>query len=370
MDMKYLSELPYVIHGSEDSIDRDVIYLINAMPKNKNLVHEFVNEDTKRENRNLAVLDEELGVIVDCYKGTPDAINNQIADTFHLHVQMMKECPVRVRITRNVPLKVTRSIRQLIGFVAQVLHHFPTDSALYGQYHGPIKTALKSKNFMARLECLSTLDYVHIFKENIDIKIFKSLGFQFAQTKAMLENNLELYSKKTVSEYDTRLEPVMYRREDIITKSLEYYLSLFNEYRDWLVQRLSAVQVAQDKELNILYALDEDVDKDDFYSQCGDGIIVDMGRERLVYYPPPYSYHSADIKEIGIFFDMSDKLRYATCKKILVDGESRFGHMFSAMENAELKKDMKNNFYLFAIENNELRACTKRNKMTFQVEII
>jgi hypothetical protein len=362
--MTDLHKLPFVIHGSEDSVDRDVIYLIEEMPKNKQLVHEFVNEDTQKENRNLAVIDYNEGIIVDCYKGTPDAINNQIIDTFHLHKQIMEECPVRIRITRNVPLKVTRSIRQLIGFVAQVLHHLPVDSHIYGKYHNPIKIALKSKNFTSRLECLGSIDFIEVFEDNIDIKIFKSLAFQFAQTKAMLENDLELYSKKTVAQYDTRLEPVMYRREEVVSSALDFYLSIFNEYRDYLVQHLSDVQVVQENELNLLYSPQDYIQKSEFYAQCKDGIILDMGRERLVYYPPC----ATDEEAVGIFLDMKENLRY-TKKFKIINGEKTYGAKFNTIKNLEeLKECMKSYFYSF--DEKTLAPTMRRHKLTFAIETI
>ncbi|KAL0486295.1 hypothetical protein AKO1_001960 [Acrasis kona] len=280
-----LHELPFVVHGSEDSLDRDVIYFIDKLPVNKQIIHHFVNENTKVENRNLAVLDPNLGIIVDCYKGTPDSLNNQIIDTFYLHKQRLEQCPVKKRITRNIPLKVCRATRQLIGFVAQSIHHLPRDSPLYIKYHDAIKKSLKSKNLLDRAQCLSTIDFVLLFENNFQIDIWKSLAFQFAQTKAILMDNMELYSKKTVAEYDCRLEPFMYRRTDVLRSSIEQYLSLFNEYRDFIVEYVGDTQVIGYLQFNLLFHPNK------YQGQCERGMVIDMNCERAVYKTPLHQDH-------------------------------------------------------------------------------
>lgn len=52
------------VHGSEDSVDVDVAYVVPVMPVVRDC-HAFCAADAK-ENRNLVVLRD--GVVVDCFK--------------------------------------------------------------------------------------------------------------------------------------------------------------------------------------------------------------------------------------------------------------------------------------------------------------
>lgn len=103
-------EIPFIIHGSKDSIDRDVIYLFDKLPSTREC-YEFCNSN-KDENRNIIVVKN--GMVFNCFKGTPDAINNQILDTYSNHKQKYDN-PIKFRVERNIPLKVVRSVRQILG---------------------------------------------------------------------------------------------------------------------------------------------------------------------------------------------------------------------------------------------------------------
>jgi hypothetical protein len=67
--MSYLSR-PYFIHGSPDSADVDKYYLFDELPT----ASECQNfcRGLKNEDRNLIVVDKQLGVIVATFKGKPD----------------------------------------------------------------------------------------------------------------------------------------------------------------------------------------------------------------------------------------------------------------------------------------------------------
>ena len=52
------------VHGSEDSLDLDVVYVVPVMPAVRDC-HAFCADDPD-ENRNLVVLRD--GVVVDCFK--------------------------------------------------------------------------------------------------------------------------------------------------------------------------------------------------------------------------------------------------------------------------------------------------------------
>ncbi|KAG2382186.1 hypothetical protein C9374_005388 [Naegleria lovaniensis] len=205
-----LRKFPFVIHGSVDSIDRDVIYWIpidstltnskrTRLPSQKRCF-QFCVENKQYENRNLIVVDTERGIVVDCFKGTCDAINNQIKLTYHLHKQE-HECPVKDFVQRNIVLKMTRGMRQILSMVGrvcrihkakirqqQVMKEFlgtenldlVTDllermNVIHGyieedltlMYHDNMKSNLKSLHFMKRVESVQAVVYSLICKQCI-----------------------------------------------------------------------------------------------------------------------------------------------------------------------------------------------------------
>ncbi|KAF0981192.1 hypothetical protein FDP41_012980 [Naegleria fowleri] len=212
--LEKLQKLPYVIHGSADSIDRDVIYWIpigsrtplqSNNPKRTRLpsqkrCFQFCVENKNYENRNLIVVDMERGIVVDCFKGTCDAINNQIKLTYGLHKQQ-HDCPIKDIVHRNIALKMTRGMRQILSMVGRVcrihkakirqqkvlkeflgietsdvvnellenmnvIHGF-IDEDLTLMYHDDMKSNLKSLNFMKRVESVQAVNYALICKQCI-----------------------------------------------------------------------------------------------------------------------------------------------------------------------------------------------------------
>lgn len=70
IDKKKNFTRPYFIHGSTDSADVDKYYLFDELPTSsecQNFCRGLENED-----RNLIVVDNQLGVIVGTFKGKPD----------------------------------------------------------------------------------------------------------------------------------------------------------------------------------------------------------------------------------------------------------------------------------------------------------
>lgn len=72
------------IHGSEDSTDVDVVYVVDEIPSLSE-AKAFCSPDDKKENRNLIVVKD--GIVTDCYKGTVDEINNSLLNTYYKHEQ-------------------------------------------------------------------------------------------------------------------------------------------------------------------------------------------------------------------------------------------------------------------------------------------
>lgn len=306
-------KLPFVLHGSADSLDRDIIYIVDGAIPGANACHHFCNKHTGAgsENRNVVSVHPGRHLVQDCYKGTPDAINNQILETFGNHKQLCfaEQCPIVRKVRRQVILKVVRSMRQILGFVGSVHHQ---------KYHANVKRALKTRNFYNRLLCFATLDFVDIFlpaspneQPNFNMDVLKSLAFQLVQTSGQFDYK-ELYSKKQIVQFDQRIRPLLYREKYWISEldketgsyeNAKQVFSVLNEYRDQIVQQLEHVTVVQQGDLNLFFLKEKPKLFNSFTIECN-GTIVDMSKERCVFYPlnhmipiPLLKHHTKSVTE-------------------------------------------------------------------------
>lgn len=212
-------------------------------------------------------------MVYECFKGTPDAINNQILETYSYHKQEYP-CPVSFKIERNIPLKFVRSLRQLLGLIGKQRNY----------YRDIVKDSLRSLDYFQRLKTFVSLDLTKVFamEEKDDQKIYdiKAITFQMAQTVAQADG-IELYSKKAVVDYDNRLKPFMYRDYEYLKDSQN--LSILNEYRDKLEIILSSCKCQMNGNFCIFYH-EKGVKLNSFTKQCR-GMVIEMGKERCVGYP-------------------------------------------------------------------------------------
>lgn len=72
------------IHGSEDSTDLDVWYIIDRIPEIRECKL-FCNDDLS-ENRNVAIV--ENVIISWCYKGLADEFNNALLATYSKDIRV------------------------------------------------------------------------------------------------------------------------------------------------------------------------------------------------------------------------------------------------------------------------------------------
>lgn len=212
------------IHGSEDSLDTDIYYVIKELPTFYEC-RKFCSEN-KDENRNLIVI--ENGIVTDCFIGTNDEINNALLDTYALHEQ---EYPLIItqRVTRDIPLKAIRATRGILSLLSR------------SQYRSEIKQALKS-NWTIRLQTLSNIDFTKIDftkleKQGSPESIKKVIAFQIGQTLGLLEGE-EFYTKSSIANNYPRLLPYLYRRIDSNVGNLQ-------EAKDLLVKKLMGFQTEE-----------------------------------------------------------------------------------------------------------------------------
>ena len=201
------------IHGSADSTDTDVLYIVAEQMTFAD-AKAFCDAD-KTENRNVATVVN--GTIEWCYKGTPDELNNSLFETYSLHEQK-NPLLVKYRLHRDVFLKCLRAVRIILSHLSRT------------QYRPEIKSALKG-GWDERLEVLgnidiSSIDFSTANKNMTAEDTKKILAFQIGQTLALM-NGVELYTKAAISEYCPGLRKYLYREDTNDTETLQWYLNRF-----------------------------------------------------------------------------------------------------------------------------------------------
>lgn len=191
------------VHGSEDSTDIDVCYILDKVPSMA-AAKEFCTEGGERENRNCAVITD--GVVSWAYKGSPDEVNNSLFMTYSLHEQE-SELLIERMVLRDVPVKILRSVRIILSHLSRC-----------SQHRKEIKAALKSKGWMERLGVLGMIKPFYVdFKEietatgmkPEDTK--KVIAFQMGQCLGLLDG-VELYTKASIAFKYPELWGALYRR--------------------------------------------------------------------------------------------------------------------------------------------------------------
>ena len=137
----------------------------------------------KKINSNLIVVKD--GMLVDCFKGTVDELNNAILYTYGLHRQEF-DCFVKRALKRDVEVKIARCLRGLLSMYSR------TD------LRADIKNALRG-NIREQLDVLEKIDFVNMVptgkKESLE-DIYKMFAFQLGQTFGVIDGK-ELYTKES-----------------------------------------------------------------------------------------------------------------------------------------------------------------------------
>ena len=184
------------IHGSADSADLDVLYIVDKAPALAECTA-FCNGDPA-ENRNLAVVTE--GVITWCFKGFPDELNNAILATWPLHEQA-DALLVRRTVPRDGLLKQLSVLRKLLMELRHTDLRRQARAALRGGY-GPRMALLRATDF-------SALNWEIPEAERLERA--KCMAFQLGQALA-LNDGVELYTKAAIAGHMPALRPFLYRQ--------------------------------------------------------------------------------------------------------------------------------------------------------------
>ena len=225
------------IHGSEDSTDLDVLYIVDELP-DKAECKRFCSADPS-ENRNVATVSD--GVITSVYKGTVDELNNALLRTYYLHLQT-DELLVTRELERCVPMKLVRAVRILLSYMSRTHYRPDVKAALRG-------TWTEKLNMLDKID-LTTVDFNAFRKgEHNRADILKTYAFQIGQVTGLLHNQqIEVYTKSEIAEkISEQLKPYLYREDnadlDFLNDCIRFVVELIRtvEYED--IQRKDGTYV-------------------------------------------------------------------------------------------------------------------------------
>mgnify|MGYP006333953931 FL=1 len=200
------------IHGSEDSTDLDVIYVVDELPSLQEC-KTFCSD--KEENRNLIIV--ENGIVTSVYKGTPDEVNNALLDTYKLHEQ---EYPLLVerKVERDVHIKAIRAVRGILSHLSRSMFRPEIKNALRGSWSVRIETLRLIHDHFDEID-------FYTLQNNMSAEDIKKLiAFQVGQVLALIDD-VELYTKSEIADYLEGLKPYLYRNSEN-DKDLKGYLYL------------------------------------------------------------------------------------------------------------------------------------------------
>jgi hypothetical protein len=271
--MNTLTSSP-ILFGSEDSVDRDALYLVSELPDFE-ACREYCRSiavGERRENRNLAVVQD--GVVVDCFKGLPDELNNAVFSTYSLHPQEMAN-PIVQRVRRMVPLKAVRAVRIILSMLSRTTER------------SQIKAALQSYNQEQRVETLRQIDFADAA---LDTESLKSIAFQLGQILALIDG-IECYTKSEIMGLFPELAPFL-RREP------EADASVLNRLTAMLHKAVEDVYIRQKGVLNLFcYKNSVVIEGWNQYARQTRGMVLDMHKERCVYYPGDKFWRIGEVEE-------------------------------------------------------------------------
>ena len=230
MDFPY----PYYLYGSDDSQDQDVIIWIpdTLMPptqqERKNLVQELVHAHQKPWNATLVTIKD--GYLTDTIypKAWIDGLNNSLYTTYDLHTQKYVK-PIRGLMKRNKLLGIYKAARTTLTLLTRTHLRTSVRPVVNGVHPFEMKLkALKMVNF------LEIEDFNQKNTKNEDI--WKTIAFYLGQNISLIENNIEIYTKKDLVKYHPNLENLVYRKaitdieKQILQTYLEYWLTMAEHY--------------------------------------------------------------------------------------------------------------------------------------------
>lgn len=215
--MKLSNNFP-IKFGSKDSLDDDYCFIVDkigTISECKAFCGKIESDYPIEINSNLIVIKD--GIVVDCYKGTPDEVNNSIYHTFHLHKQEIFPNPVEREMERNIDVKIERACRIICSFLSRTENRADVKIALKNGYPSTLGI-IKRTNFT----------FITDFNKNNarTIDIHKTIMFQMVQVLCLL-SGFEIYTKKKCAIYYPTCSGIIYRLENPMNG---YILEAYKKY--------------------------------------------------------------------------------------------------------------------------------------------
>ncbi len=207
-------EYQFITHGSENSLDKDVYVIIsNSLPMKE---AKKVCDSFKEFNANLITVKD--GVVDWVYKGTKDECNNSILATYTFHKQEFP-CPITHSMERVYAQKMLRTVRGLLSYVSRT------------ELRETIKAALVTQDMNQKIDALKqiNLNTITDFEKSPIIETYKFYAFQMGQTLALLQDNVELFTKNSVAQYYPELSIYLERKESS-PQALQLFLEKFTDF--------------------------------------------------------------------------------------------------------------------------------------------
>lgn len=203
---------PIIFHGSENSLDKDAYVVVpSALPFKaaKALCDSYTDI-----NANLIFVKN--GVVNWCYKGTVDECNNGLLETYRHHAQT-EDNPITAQLSRQYGLKMVRCLRGLLSYHSR--------TAL----REDIKKALVSPDMALKIETLKkvNLNTVPDYQKTSAVEAHKFMAFQLGQTLALIEDDVEVFTKNSVAAYYPELRPYLERQSGATPEALQKFLTRF-----------------------------------------------------------------------------------------------------------------------------------------------
>lgn len=211
-----MMDIEHYIHGSADSLDVDVFFVIDnlhALNSNeqKKLCYDLSAAHGSMSNGNLITIVD--GYVTNVYKGTVDEVNNSLLATYFLHDQKFP-MPIKGPVKRDKALKALRTLRGVLSHCSRT------------QFREVIKKALHSTDLRSRISAMCQIRFAEIsdFTKTPAQEVYKFMAFQLAQALALINDNQEIFTKKQAAHwlelYDSVLVDMIYRRE-VLQKDAE-----------------------------------------------------------------------------------------------------------------------------------------------------
>ena len=196
----------FQVFGSESSQDLDCMVFVDHLGSTKQC-HDLctiygasiraISNTDKEVNTNLAIIKDD--VVVDCFKGTYEEVNNSLYITYDLHKQYYSR-KIKRLVDRDIELKILRTIRVILSFLSR------------SQHRVVVKNALRS-DIYTKIKALNNIDLSSIDMGNKKVDPYdycKVIAFQLGQTLSLIDGD-ELYTKESIGEYYPDLSPLLMR---------------------------------------------------------------------------------------------------------------------------------------------------------------